>query len=178
MNLYGRFLIFLIQALFHRGTFEPFAPVRLRFHVWPHDIDVNFHLTAARYFSFGDFGRLGWLVNNGLLKRFYRSGYRGVLNAQEITYIREFMPFSRVDVKVELKCWDAKYGYFEQSFYQGDQLFAISHARMAMLYQRKVISFGDAFQRFGFEVANRPETEAITDWKETLRAKRDHFRQS
>lgn len=177
MNLYGRFVLFLIKALITKSRFDPFAPVRMRFRVWPHDIDVNFHLTAARYFSFGDFGRLGWLTQNGLLRRFFRSGYRGVLNAQEITYIREFLPFSRVDVEVQLMCWDEKYGYFEQRFYHDGSLYAISHARMAMLYQRKVISFAETFKRFGFAVENRPESEAIADWKATLRAKRDHFRQ-
>lgn len=176
MNLYGRFIIFLFQTLLSKKRFDPFAPIKQSFRVWPHDIDVNFHLTAARYFSFGDFGRLGWLGQNGLLQRFFGTGYRGVVNAQEITYIREFLPFSRVDIEVELKCWDEKYGYFEQRFYHKGQLYAVSHARMAMLYERKVLSFGETFRRFGFEVENRPETEAITDWKETLRAKRDHFR--
>jgi acyl-CoA thioesterase FadM len=175
MNLYGRFLIFLIQVVFRKAEFEPFKPVQTHFRVWLHDIDVNLHLTAARYFSFGDFGRLTWLANNNLLRRFMATGYRGVVNAQEITYIREFLPFSRVDIEVELKCWDEKYGYFEQRFYYKGKLYAVSHARMAMLYERKVISFQETFKRFGYDVENRPETEAIKDWKETLKAKKEHF---
>jgi acyl-CoA thioesterase FadM len=175
MNLYGRFILFLIQSIFVKTKFEPFVPVKTSFRVWPHDIDVNIHLTAARYFSFGDFGRLSWLLNNSLLKHFFGSGYRGVINAQEITYIREFRPFSRVDLEIELKCWDEKYGYFEQRYYHKGQLYAVSHARMAMLYQRKVISFGETFNRFNYSVENKPETEAITDWKETLKAKKDYF---
>jgi len=46
---------------------------------------------------------------------------------------------------------------------------------MAMLYQRKVVSFGEVFKRLGLAVENRSETLAITDWKETLAAKRDYF---
>ncbi len=175
MNLYGRFLLFLVRYLFLVTRFEAFTPVKLGFRVWLHDIDVNFHLTAARYFSFGDFGRMQWLAKNGLLRRFYLKGYKAVLNAQEITYIREFKPFSRLELVVELKCWDEKYGYFEQRFYHQGQLYAVSHARMAMLYQRKVVSFGEVFKRLGLAVENRSETLAITDWKETLAAKRDYF---
>jgi acyl-CoA thioesterase FadM len=175
MNLYGRFLLFLTKVLFTKVHFDPFAPVKMKFRVWLHDIDVNVHLTAARYFSFGDFGRMNWLAKNGLLKRFFASGYQAVLNAQEITYIREFKPFSRLELEIELKCWDEKYGYFEQRFYHKGQLYAVSHARMAILHRRKVVSFGEVFKRFGLSSHNQPETEAITDWKETLRAKRDHF---
>lgn len=175
MNLYGRFLLFLIRALFVTPRMQPFEPVNLSFRVWPHDIDVNVHLTAARYFSFGDFGRLNWLVQNGLLRNFFKHGYQGVLNAQELTYVREFKPFSRVDVAVQLRCWDEKYGYFEQRFYHKGELYAVGHARMAMLHKRKVVSMGEVFERFGHKVESQSETEAITDWKETLRAKRDYF---
>lgn len=175
MNLYGRFILFVIHVLLMKKRFDPFKPARTHFRVWPHDIDINIHLTAARYLSFADFGRVTWLAANGLLNRFYASGYQAVLNAQEITYIREFRPFSRVDVEVELKCWDEKYGYFEQRFYHKGQLYAVSHARMAMLFKKKVVSYGETFKHFGFDVQNKPETEAIADWKETLRAKRAHF---
>ncbi|WP_196158418.1 thioesterase family protein [Reinekea sp. G2M2-21] len=175
MNLFGRFLLFLITLPFIRREFAPFKPIRLTFRVWLHDIDVNIHLTAARYFSFGDFGRLRWLANNKLLSRFVMTGYRAVLNAQEITYIREFRPFSKVELEIELKCWDEKYAYFEQRFYCRGKLFAVAHARMAIVYQSSVISMKEAFSRFGYQVESPPETEAIADWKATLRAKREHF---
>ncbi|MDX1474343.1 MAG: thioesterase family protein, partial [Reinekea sp.] len=95
--------------------------------------------------------------------------------AQEITYIREFRPFSKVELEIELKCWDEKYAYFEQRFYCRGKLFAVAHARMAIVYQSSVISMKEAFSRFGYQVESLPETEAITDWKATLRAKREHF---
>jgi len=178
MNLYGRFILFIFTVIFRKREFDPFKPVKTHFRVWPHDIDINIHLTAARYFSFGDFGRVYWLANNGLLKRFFATGYQAVINAQEITYIREFRPFSRVDLEVELKSWDEKYGYFEQRFYHKGQLYAVSHARMAILYKRKVISYSDTFYNFGLQANNKPETEAITDWKALLQAKREHFSKS
>lgn len=175
MNLYGRFLLSIISMCFNHHRFDPFEPVRLHFRVWPHDIDINVHLTAARYLSFGDFGRMQWLANNQLLWPFVRKGFKGVLNAQEITYIREFKPFSRVDIAIELKCWDDKYGYFEQRFYCKGKLHAVSHARLAILHNQKVVSFDQVFQRLGYVIHNQPETEAITDWKATLKAKRAHF---
>lgn len=98
-----------------------------------------------------------------------------MLNAQELSYIREFAPFSRVNLEVQLRCWDEKYAYFEQRFYQGDVLHSVGHARMAMLHQGRVMSLGEVLQREGFSVESPPETEAIRDWKETLVAKRSQF---
>ena len=175
MNLYGRFFLFLLNYPFIAKHFDAYAPIQKRFRVWLQDIDVNAHLTAARYFSFGDLGRIQWLASNGLLQKFFFTGYKAVLNAQEMTYIREFRPLSHVDLTIELKSWDEKYGYFEQRFYHQGQLYAVGHARMAILHQRQVISFGEVFKHFGHAIENKPETEAITDWKETLRAKREYF---
>ena len=175
MNLYGRLFLFSLKSLVQKGNFKPLATIKSNFRVWPHDMDINIHLTAARYFSFGDLGRMGWLRQNGLLANFFKQGYRAVLNAQELTYIREFKPFSRVELQVELKCWDEKYGYFEQRFYCNDKLYAVGHARMAILHKGKVISYSSVFSRFGHSIESPAETEAIRDWKETLSAKKNYF---
>ena len=175
MNLIGRFLILVITSPFRARGQDPFITIRQRRRVWLHDMDLNIHLTAARYFSFGDLCRIQWLIDCGLGKDFLFGRYRAVLNAQELTYIREFPPFSRVDVVVRLVCWDEKYAYFEQRFYRGDTLHSIGHARMAILHKGKVISAGQVFGRDGEPMVSPPETEAIQDWKETLAAKRDQF---
>lgn len=175
MNLLGRLFLLVLTRLFYKSSWSPFEPVTMVFRVWPHDIDANIHLTAARYFSFGDLTRLKWLSANGLVTKLYTNGYRAVVNAQEITYIREFKPFAKVRVEVELMCWDEKYGYHEQRFYCGDRLFAISHTRMAMTYRGKVVSFDAVCETFGLAVENKPETLVISDWKATLKAKREQF---
>lgn len=175
MNLVGRFLLLLLRALMRRPSGDPLAPVRHRYRVWLHDMDLNFHLTAARYFSFGDLCRIQWLIDTGLGRAFLKGRYRAVLNAQELTYIREFAPLSQVTLDVQLRCWDEKYAYFEQRFYHGKTLHSVGHARMAMLHKGKVMSMGEVLAREGLSVESPPETEAITDWKETLAAKRAQF---
>lgn len=175
MNLYGRFFLFLMHTLFRKKDFSPLGVVSSHFRVWLHDMDLNVHLTAARYFSFGDLGRMNWLAKNKLLRAFVAKGTRGVINAQEITYIREFQPFSKVELQTELICFDEKYGYFEQRFYKDGSLYAVSHARMAFLMKRKVISFGDFFQSLGHSIKSPPETNAIREWKLTLQAKKEQF---
>lgn len=175
MNLIGRFLLLMLRALLRRPTGEPLAPVRRHYRVWPHDMDLNFHLTAARYFSFGDLCRIQWLVDSGLARAFLVGRYRAVLNAQEMTYIREFPPLARVDIEVQLMCWDEKYAYFEQRFYRHGKLYSIGHARMAMLRSGAVVSTGEVLAELGQPSVSPPETEAIADWKETLAAKRQRF---
>lgn len=176
MNLIGRFLLLVLRAALRRSSqADPLAPVHQRFRVWPHDMDVNIHLTAARYFSFGDLCRTQWIIDTGLGKAYLKQGYRAVLNAQEMTYIREFRPFSRVEARVQLVCWDDKYGYFEQRFYHGERLYSVGHARVAILKDGKVLGFDDVFARQNLDLTSPPETEAVTDWKATLAAKRERF---
>lgn len=175
MNLIGRFLLLVLGALVRRPSRDPLAAIRRRYRVWPHDMDLNIHLTAARYFSFGDLCRIQWLVDSGLGAAFLRGRYRAVLNAQELTYIREFPPFARVEVSVQLVCWDDKYAYFEQRFYRGATLHSVGHARMAMIRGGRVVSMSEVLESIGHSPQSPPETEAITDWKETLAAKRERF---
>lgn len=177
MNLVGRFLILVIGALWRPRAGDPLATIRRHYRVWPHDMDLNFHLTAARYFSFGDLCRIQWLIDSGLGRWFIQGRLRAVLNAQEMTYIREFPPLTRVDLEVQLMCWDQKYAYFEQRFYHNSRLHSIGHARMAILKSGRIISAGDALAELGHRLDSPPETEAIRDWKETLAAKRDRFSQ-
>ncbi|WP_157954309.1 thioesterase family protein [Saccharospirillum mangrovi] len=180
MNLIGRFFLLLVRALF-RALFQrsqvsdPLAPIHQYYRVWPHDMDINIHLTAARYFSFGDLCRTQWIIDTGMGPAYLKAGYRIVLNAQEMTYIREFRPFSRVKVQAQLVCWDEKYGYFEQRYYHGDQLYSVGHARVAVLQKGKVKSLDAVFQEQGMALTSPPETEAVTDWKATLAAKRSRF---
>ena len=175
MNLIGRLFLLLLSAIFRRKNADPLAPLQMRFRVWPHDMDVNIHLTAARYFSFGDLCRTRWIIDTGMGRAYLKEGYRAVLNAQEMTYIREFRPFSRVDARVQLVCWDEKYGYFEQRFYSGDKLFSVGHARVAILKNGKVKGLDAVFADQGLALTSPPETEAVTDWKATLAAKRETF---
>ncbi len=175
MSLIGRMLLALLSSLFRRQRGSLLGTTTRQFRVWPHDMDFNIHLTAARYLSFGDVGRLGWMLENQFLWRFLSRGYQAVINAQEITYIREFKPFAKVTLEIQLISWDQKYIYFEQRYYCGDRLYAIGHVRSAMLQGRKVVPPQATFDRLGFDVTSPIETDTIKHWKETLSAKKDQF---
>ena len=175
MNLIGRFFLAFFYALFYKRAPSLLATTTRRFRVWPHDIDLNIHLTAARYLSFGDLARMGWMVDNRILWKFFSRGYQSVINAQEITYIREFTPFSTVRIELQLVSWDDKYSYYEQRYYGGDRLFAIGHARSAMLKARTVVTPQSVFDALNMNVQSPVESEIIADWKETLAAKKRQF---
>lgn len=175
MNLIGRFILALFYPLFCKRSPSLLATTTRSFRVWPHDIDINVHLTAARYLSFGDLARLGWMADNRILWQFFFKGYQSVINAQEITYIREFRPFSKVRVDMQLVSWDHKYSYFEQRYYCGDRLYAVGHARSAMLASRKVVTPQSVYDALDLNVQSPIESEIIADWKETLDAKKRQF---
>ncbi len=185
MNLLGRLLLLFLRAA--AIALAGRRPQKLQadqvsrqiYRVWPHDLDLNFHLTSARYLSFADLARFRWFIDNGILGRFLLGGYRAVISAQEITYMREFSLFSRVMIDVELMCWDQKYSYFEQRYYRcvngQEQLCAVGHVRIAVLKGRSVMQPMQFLQELGSDAASPAETLVVTDWKETLEAKRQQF---
>lgn len=175
MNLLGRLFLVCFGILFRAKPSKQLHTAALHFRVWPHDIDINGHLTASRYFSFGDLGRLNWMIQNNVFKDFVNLRFRGVVNAQEMTYIREFKPFARVELQVDLAAWDDKYTYFEQRYYHKGKLFSVGHARVCLLKGRKVFPPKQFIALYGREAPNVNETPAVAAWKQTLNAKRDQF---
>ncbi|WP_375731226.1 thioesterase family protein, partial [Azospirillum sp. B506] len=69
MNLIFRLLAVAVAAIYsawrgrRTGLLEPST---LRFRVWPTDLDLNLHMTNARYFSVMDLGRTDLAIRVGL----------------------------------------------------------------------------------------------------------------
>jgi len=57
MNLYLRLLLIIIKIKRLRLCIEPEGTSRISFRVWPHDCDLNLHLTNSRYLAFMDLAR-------------------------------------------------------------------------------------------------------------------------
>ena len=66
MNLWLRLLWLLLTARWRGPLSLPRDSSTLRFRVWPHDLDLSFHLNNGRYLTLMDLGRLDVMVRSGL----------------------------------------------------------------------------------------------------------------
>lgn len=127
------------------------------FRVMPWDCDLNFHLTNGRYPQWLDLARTEFFLRIGAGPLFVRNGWRSVLASQTITFVREIKPFEPVDVESRILHWDKKYFYMEHRFMVRGRLHAKALARIAMLKQGKIRSFGSMLQT----IARRDKPDAV-----------------
>ena len=102
-----------LAALF-RPRIDPLDSSELRFRVLPTDLDINLHVTNARYLSFMDLGRTDLLIRAGMLTMVRQKRWMPVVGQINIKFRRPLLPFRRFSLKSRLLGWDAKWFYMEQ----------------------------------------------------------------
>lgn len=172
MNLYLRLLRMLLRQWWTAKQTDPTLRRKLFFRVWPHDCDLNLHLTNSRYLAFMDLCRIDWFLGLGFRRAIWKYKWQFVVSAQEITYIRELAPFTRFRISTQLLGWDEKYFYVEHRVASKGRLHAIAHVRVAALQGGKVISMKDVFSRAGFGPMETSVPEAVDIWKQLLEHKK------
>jgi len=116
MNLWIRLLWLLLTAR-KRGHLDlPRESSLLRFRVWPHDLDLSFHLNNGRYLTLMDLGRLDVMVRSGLWREVLRHKWTPIASAITIRFQRELRPFQKFRLETKLLCWDASLVVMEQIF--------------------------------------------------------------
>lgn len=171
MNLYLRLLrVLLMSAVSRRiGALDE---SRLRFRVWPHDCDVNLHLTNARYLALCDLARIYLMGQAGILFKLIRRGWLPVAQAQEVSYFRGINPFRRFDIVTRLVYWDDKYWYTEHRFVTGDRLCAIVQVRGVFVHKGKVLPMPDIVGLTGQQLEVPAKSPFISSWQELIETKK------
>ncbi len=117
-----------VASLF-RARIDLLATSELRFRVLPTDLDINLHMTNARYLSFMDLGRTDLLLRAGALQMMWRERWMPVVGHIDIKFRRSLRPFQRFTLKSRLLCWDAKWLYLEQRIESANGLHSVAHVR-------------------------------------------------
>lgn len=165
MNLYLRILRILFRQLWAKKMASPTHRRHLFFRAWLHDCDFNFHLTSSRYFALMDLCRMDLMLGLGMGGLILKHKWKFVVNAQEITYIKEVPPFARFKIASQVLTWDEKYFYVEHRVSSKGKLHAIAHIRIAALQGREVISMEHVMKTCGYDVEQPIKTEAVEIWK-------------
>ena len=117
MNLWFR-LIWLALSLAMRGRSLtlPQQRSRLRFHVWPLDLDASLHMNNGRYLTIMDLGRLDVMGRSGLLSAVLHNRWTPIASTITIRYRRELRPFQCFELETGLLAWDETHVVMEQIF--------------------------------------------------------------
>ncbi len=169
--MYLRLLRLIIKSFF-TPKIESLDASVLRFRVWPHDLDINGHLTNARYLAFMDLGRTFFTVQTGFLKQIFRHHWLPVANAVEITFIREIKPWTTFELHTRMIYWDEKYWYFEQRFMVGGRLHALAHVRGVFIGKGKVVLPQELLDIIQPGLRSPQPSAVISRWKTLLDEKK------
>lgn len=164
MNLIFRLLAVAAAAILsalrgrRAGLLEPSV---LRFRVWPTDLDINLHMTNARYFSVMDLGRTDLMIRVGLRPAILRNRWQPVLGGATIRYRRSLRPFQRFTLASRVLCWDDRYIFIEHRMETRHGLAALAVVQGAFVGAGGVIPPSKVLAELGSTAASPPVPDAV-----------------
>ncbi len=164
MTLIFRLLAVMAAAIFAalRGRRTGLlAPSTLRFRVWPTDLDINLHMTNARYFSVMDLGRTDLMIRVGLGPAILRNRWQPVLGGATIRYRRPLPPFRRFTLVSRVLCWDEKYIFIEHRMETRSGLAALAVVQGAFVGSTGVVAPAEVLAALGTATASPPIPDAV-----------------
>ncbi len=124
MNLFLR-LIWLLITSPRRSRIGLMDDCELALRVLPTDLDINMHLTNARYLSVMDLGRLELILRVGMFKQLMQRRWLPVVACANLKFYRQINPFCRYKLITRVIGWDEKWFYIEQRFEVAQELVAV-----------------------------------------------------
>jgi acyl-CoA thioesterase FadM len=168
MNLIIRLLRVFTSSLL-RSRIGLFDSSELSFRVLPTDLDINLHMTNARYLSFMDLGRTDLLLRAGMLGLVHRERWKPVVGTIDIKFRRPLRPFQKFKLKTRLRCWDKKWLYMEQRFESAKEVHAIATVRGLFIGRHGSVPSGVVLNRMGHQGESPPfptEVLCLLAWEE------------
>jgi acyl-CoA thioesterase FadM len=124
MNLIFRLIWLFISAPW-RKRIELSDESELTLRVLPTDLDINMHLTNARYLSIMDLGRTELIIQTGMLKKILKRRWLPVVAVANLKFYKQINPFQRYKLLTKVIGWDKKWFYIEQRFVIEEKLAAV-----------------------------------------------------
>lgn len=165
MNLWFR-VIWLLLTVFRRARVGVLDGAQLSYRVLPSDLDLNIHMTNARYLSFMDLGRTDLIIRTGLARVMMRHKLQAVIGGSMVRFRRPLRPFQRFSVETRLLAWDDRWLYIEQVISSKGVVACSAQMRGAFVQNGVIVAPKDLFGLLG-QSPERPELPGwIGQWKE------------
>lgn len=150
MNLIFR-LIWLFVSASRRERIGLTDESELTLRVLPTDLDINMHLTNARYLSMMDLGRSELIIQTGMLKKVLTRRWLPVVAVANLRFIKQIDPFQRYQLVTRVIGWDEKWFYIEQRFEVKEKLAAVGVIKGLFRSKSGNIPTAEMLQLAGYE---------------------------
>lgn len=124
MNLLFRILLTLVVSGF-KSRLGVLDVSRVRFRVWPNDLDLNLHMNNGRYLSLMDLGRFDLILRAGFVRVMMKRRWYPLVGTATIRFLKSLDPFMRYELETQILSWDEKWWYIEQRFVHEGRLMAV-----------------------------------------------------
>jgi len=145
---------------------EFLEPMELDCRVMFRDLDLYLHMNNARYARSAEYGRIFFILRNGMDVVIKELGATAVMSAFTIRFRRELRLFQKYKLKTRLVYWTTNDVYFEHRFETGPNSFVncIMYAKIRII--KATIS--DIIKRVcnGKEVPSPTPTKDLLKWIE------------
>jgi acyl-CoA thioesterase FadM len=159
MNLWFRLLRVLVQGLL-RARVPWDARTRLDFRVWPLDLDLNLHMTNARYMALMDLGRMNLILQTGLGRLVVRERWGPVIASALVRFRRPLHLLEAFSLSTRIIGWDEKWIFIEHRLERGGDL--ICHALVKGLFMSPKGAVPPA--RIAEALGHDGDSPALPDW--------------
>ena len=101
------------------------ATTRVRFRVWPNDLDFNLHVNNGRYLALADIGRIHWFVRTGVLRVARQHNAFPIIGDAIAKFRQDLKLFQTFEIHTRMIGWDRKWGFLEHRFVRNDRVIGV-----------------------------------------------------
>jgi acyl-CoA thioesterase FadM len=150
VNLVFRFLWMMLRVHLGPRDVDFLTTGEMTFRCWPHDLDINFHMTNSRYNSFMDIGRIGFMFRHGGWSKIRKAGLFPVLGSIATRFRRPVNPFQKFTVATRIASWDDRWLYIEQKIIAGGETASITLCKTLFVGKGKRVPTDELLRIVGY----------------------------
>jgi acyl-CoA thioesterase FadM len=160
VNLYLRFLIVFIRALF-KPRMATLDTSILRFRVLPNDLDLNRHMNNGRYLSIMDLGRIDLMTRIGLFTLARKNRWLPVVGTVHMRYRRPLKLFQAFELQTRIVYWDEKWVFIEQAMISRGKICALGTVQGLIRAKDGNVPTSFIMRELGMNDAKPPMTDDV-----------------
>jgi|HubBroStandDraft_6_1064221.scaffolds.fasta_scaffold636656_2 acyl-CoA thioesterase FadM len=172
MNLLVRLFIVTAAALF-RGRRPLLCTSRLPLCVLPNDLDLNLHMSNARYLSVFDLGKIDVMIRSGVAAAALRRRWHPLIGGSVVRYRFGLRPFRRFRLVTRVLCWDERWFYFQHELEAKDAIAALGLSKALLREAGRSVPPQEVLATVEPGLASPPMPAIVAEWlslDEMLRA--------